>query len=159
MKLTIIGGVLKKAFPIDGSKQQGLPAPAHLVPFVLDESIVPALLRFASEDDSHCPASPEDERAIIEGIRRQRLWSTGDQMDMDGVVASIGGRTFDFSYRGWGALLSRAWCGTDEHYTVFAWGAGPGMEAPPDVVRVPTDSGHMVKITDGRALNPNVDPR
>lgn len=75
------------------------------------------------------------------------------------MVASIGGRTFDFSYRGWGALLSRAWCGTDEHYTVFAWGAGPGMEAPPDVVRVPTDSGHMVKITDGRALNPNVDPR
>lgn len=142
MKLTSIGSVLKKAFPIDGSKPQGLPEPARLVPFVLDESIVPALLRFARRDDIWSEATEADERAIIEGIRRQRLWSTGDQMDMDGVVASIGGRTFDFSYRGWGALLSRAWCGTDEHYTVFAWGAGPGMEAPPDVVRVPTDGVH-----------------
>lgn len=49
----------------------------------------------------------------------------------------LGDRTFDFSWRGWGALLSRAWCGADEHYTVFAWGSSPGMEAPPDVVRVP----------------------
>lgn len=137
MKLTSISSVLKKAFPSDGSAPQGLPPPATLAPFALDERVDPALLRLAREDDVWSEASDADERAIVEGIRRQRLWSTGDQMEMDRVVASIGDRTFDFSWREWGALLSRAWCGTDEHYTVFAWGSRPGMAAPPNVVRVP----------------------
>jgi len=133
---TSLSAELRKV--LDGTTVHARPS---LVSFVPDDTVAPAVLRFASEDDSHCPASLEDERAIIEAIRRQRLWSTGDQMDMDRVVASIGGRTFDFSWRGWGALLSRAWCGTDEHYTVFAWGSRPGMEAPPGVARVPSAAG------------------
>ncbi len=110
-----------------------------LAPFTLDDSAPCAVLRLRRDDDvCEDVVSPEDEAAIVEGIRRQRLWTTGDQMDMDGgIVAVIGDRAFDFSWRGWGALMSRAWCGTDEHYTAFAWGSRPGMEAPPDVVRVP----------------------
>lgn len=113
--------------------------PAKLVPFVLDAGVTPAVLRRRREDDRQQDVvSSEDEVAIVEGIRRQRLWTTGDQMDMDGgIVAVIGERVFDFSWRGWGALMSRAWCGTDEHYTAFAWGSQPAMDAPPDVVRVP----------------------
>lgn len=131
MQLTSMVGALKKA--LAEPKE-----PTAIVEHPADPAVVPAKFERASLALPRCllcldAASADVRRAIVEAIRRERLWATGEALHEADLVAVVDGGAHDFTCRGWGALLAEAWCDPADPgaYVVFAWGVSPSPAPPP----------------------------